>query len=46
MNLTDVKENLVTLQLLVVCILQTRGKANKIVDIEIDVTTGSRVTTH
>ena len=46
MNLTDVKENLVTSQLLVVCILQTRGKANKIVDIEIDVITDIRVTTH
>ena len=46
MNLTDVKENLVTSQLLVVCILQTRGKANKIVDIEIDAITDIRVTTH
>ena len=42
----NVKQNLITLQLLVVCIFQSKGMANNIVGIEMDSTVDSLVTTH
>ena len=46
MDLINLNENLVTQELLAVCIFQFKGMANEITSIEIDGTTGSLVTTH
>ena len=44
MDLINLIENLVTQQLLAVCIFQFKGMANEVASVEVDGTTGSLVT--